>query len=184
MTSIIKVDQIQNAAGGTPTAGDLGLNVSGSVLQVKYFDNDTAISLSTALTWTDVITVSFAPLYATSKVLLIAKTSIAGPSGNYDTSMRLTRNGTAIGGNNDPSGLFAGGNILASTGYTSGESGETIGGQYLDSPATTSAVSYKIQVIGGENVTSYQVNRPYNANANGHFCNTGDTSLTLMEIAG
>ena len=33
MTSIIKVDQIQTAAGGVPTAADLGLNVSGSVLQ-------------------------------------------------------------------------------------------------------------------------------------------------------
>ena len=33
MTSIIKVDQIQTAAGGVPTAADVGLNVSGSVLQ-------------------------------------------------------------------------------------------------------------------------------------------------------
>jgi hypothetical protein len=32
MTSIIKVDQIQTTAGGTPTAADLGLNVSGTVL--------------------------------------------------------------------------------------------------------------------------------------------------------
>ena len=36
MTSIIKVDQIQTAAGGTPTAGDLGLNVTGSVLQHQF----------------------------------------------------------------------------------------------------------------------------------------------------
>ena len=34
MSSIIKVDQIQTAAGGVPTAADLGLNVSGTVLQV------------------------------------------------------------------------------------------------------------------------------------------------------
>ena len=33
MTSTLKVDQIQNVAGGVPTAADLGLNVSGSVLQ-------------------------------------------------------------------------------------------------------------------------------------------------------
>jgi len=37
MTSIIKVDQIQNAAGGTPTAADLGLNISGSVIQTQQF---------------------------------------------------------------------------------------------------------------------------------------------------
>ena len=34
MTSIIKVDQIQTASGSAPTMADLGLNVSGSVLQV------------------------------------------------------------------------------------------------------------------------------------------------------
>ena len=34
MTSIIKVDQIQTAAGGVPTAGDLGLNTSGNVVAV------------------------------------------------------------------------------------------------------------------------------------------------------
>ena len=38
MTSIIKVDQIQTAAGGVPTAGDLGLNVTGSVLQRQFVE--------------------------------------------------------------------------------------------------------------------------------------------------
>jgi hypothetical protein len=34
MSSILKVDQIQLSNGNTPTAGDLGLNVTGTVLQV------------------------------------------------------------------------------------------------------------------------------------------------------
>ena len=34
MTSILKVSTIQNTAGTAPTAGDLGLNVAGTVLQV------------------------------------------------------------------------------------------------------------------------------------------------------
>ena len=33
MTSIIKVDQIQTAAGGVPTAGDLGIDTTGTVLE-------------------------------------------------------------------------------------------------------------------------------------------------------
>ena len=33
MTSIIKVDQIQTAAGNVPTAGDLGINTTGTVLE-------------------------------------------------------------------------------------------------------------------------------------------------------
>jgi hypothetical protein len=34
MSSIIKVDTIQTAAGGTPTAADLGLNTSGNIINV------------------------------------------------------------------------------------------------------------------------------------------------------
>lgn len=33
MTSTLKVDQIQTAAGGVPTAGDLGLNTEGTILE-------------------------------------------------------------------------------------------------------------------------------------------------------
>jgi hypothetical protein len=46
MTSIIKVDQIQTAAGATPTAGDLGINTTGTVLKVSHFTNNTNTSLS------------------------------------------------------------------------------------------------------------------------------------------
>ena len=35
MSSILKVDTIQNTAGAAPTATDLGLNTAGSVLQVQ-----------------------------------------------------------------------------------------------------------------------------------------------------
>ena len=38
MSSIIKVDQIQKANGATPTAADLGINVTGTVLQYQYKD--------------------------------------------------------------------------------------------------------------------------------------------------
>ena len=51
MTSIIKVDQIQNAAGGVPTAGDLGFDIEGSVIATHKFisptTSDTAISSGT-----------------------------------------------------------------------------------------------------------------------------------------
>jgi hypothetical protein len=52
MTSIIKVDQIQNAAGGVPTAGDLGVNVTsedmptGTVVSYYYKECETNLSLT------------------------------------------------------------------------------------------------------------------------------------------
>lgn len=48
MSSILKVDQIQNAAGGVPTAADLGLNVTGSVLQVVRNGSRYASHVSTS----------------------------------------------------------------------------------------------------------------------------------------
>jgi hypothetical protein len=75
MTSIIKVDQIQTAAGGVPTAGDLGVNVttadmpSGGVLQVAnvYSTNSIAVT-STARLSLDSYT--FTPLRSGSKFVI------------------------------------------------------------------------------------------------------------------
>jgi len=46
MTSIIKVDTLQKANGATPTAADLGINTTGSVLKASHFTNNTNTSLS------------------------------------------------------------------------------------------------------------------------------------------
>ena len=44
MASIIKVDTIQTAAGGTPTAADLGLNTTGSVVNVYRYEYEITAS--------------------------------------------------------------------------------------------------------------------------------------------
>lgn len=46
MTSTIKVDTIQNAAGGVPSAEDLGLNISGTVRQIKQSSSVGTIVIS------------------------------------------------------------------------------------------------------------------------------------------
>lgn len=69
MTSIIKVDQIQNAAGGTPTAGDLGLNITGSVLQTVYASTTTGTDHATANTIIATsLSASITPKYSDSKI--------------------------------------------------------------------------------------------------------------------
>ena len=70
MTSIIKVDQIQTAAGSTPTAADLGINTTGSVIQtVTHLTGDQTLTTST--TWSDAAnsSVSFTPKFANSKII-------------------------------------------------------------------------------------------------------------------
>lgn len=50
MTSIIKVDTLQTAAGGVPTAADLGINTTGTVLQVVRNGSRSASDVSTTST--------------------------------------------------------------------------------------------------------------------------------------
>lgn len=70
MTSILKVDQIQNSAGNTPTAADLGLNVTGSVLQIASGYNSTQYSGTTTGAWVNAFTFSISNVQAGSKLLI------------------------------------------------------------------------------------------------------------------
>jgi hypothetical protein len=63
MTSIIKVDQIQTAAGGVPTASDLGIDTAGTVLEhlEGYCDGRTVggVVFPTVSSWTNFATATF-----------------------------------------------------------------------------------------------------------------------------
>ena len=69
MTSIIKVDTLQKANGGTPTAADLGINTSGTVLQVvnEYSTNQVS---STTLSRITLNSLSVTPVATGSKFLI------------------------------------------------------------------------------------------------------------------
>ena len=60
MTSIIKVDQIQTASGSTPTATDLGINTTGTVLQVVSGITQSQTQNSSTNTYTETKTSNLA----------------------------------------------------------------------------------------------------------------------------
>ena len=97
MTSIIKVDQIQTAAGGVPTAADLGLNVSGSVLNVASVQSRSNFATSST-SWTATgLSISYTPLYADSKLII----SVEGgrywcPSTSIQMNVDLYKNGSSV----------------------------------------------------------------------------------------
>ena len=51
MSSILKVDQIQLSNGTTPTAGDLGLDISGTPVQIKHFKLTASGTTAAVNTW-------------------------------------------------------------------------------------------------------------------------------------
>lgn len=85
MTSILKVDTIQTAAGGTPTAADLGLNVSGTPVQIKNFKL-TASGVTTAVnTWIEASSGNrpvITPKLSNSSILVQAGVAVWGDVDN------------------------------------------------------------------------------------------------------
>ena len=102
MTSIIKVDQIQTAAGGVPTAADLGLNVSGAVLQVvgATHNRDSGRILettSTSYVQGSGLSVTIAPKSASSNILVMFTSSMY--QNGSDMLVTILRDGVNVASN-------------------------------------------------------------------------------------
>ena len=106
MTSIIKVDQIQTTAGGAPTAADLGINVTGTILTSKTFRIPSS-AYNMAVNSTDIVqwfSESFTTKRANSKVLITYHSGqIACPSppasGEYNAKLTWSIDATGSGSN-------------------------------------------------------------------------------------
>ena len=139
---------------------------TGSVLQVVNATNTTQASNSTT-TYSDTnLTATITPLFATSKILVIATVNgIEKTSGNTVNScmLKLVRNSTDLIIFNQYAGYTNSiMNLITASGVTN----------YLDSPATTSATTYKCQF------------RNAIASAVIYVQSNNDVStMTLMEIA-
>lgn len=99
MASIIKVDTIQTAAGGTPTAADLG--ISGSVVQVQQVLLDDSQS-TTSTTYIDVTNASITITPASTSSTFVIEGCLQGyanqnASGYWQTArLQITANGTSL----------------------------------------------------------------------------------------
>ena len=174
MASIIKVDQIQTAAGGTPTAADLGLNVTGAVLQVVKGTATTQTNI-TASSFADTgLSASITPSSTSSKILILTdQTGWARRYSNdgWELYFRVLRDGaTTLKENYN----FA----RAGLGYASEYySTYAFPSNILDEPNTTSSVEYKTQARLGSGYTGSSA-------AAGFQPVNYDTFMILIEIAG
>jgi len=71
MSSIIKVDTIQTAAGGTPTAADLGLNTTGTIVGFYSFLFPTIQTASTSLVRQEASNNSYTPKFNNSTFYIL-----------------------------------------------------------------------------------------------------------------
>jgi hypothetical protein len=144
---------VLTVAGGIPTwAAPAG---GGKVLQVVQAVTQTTTTISSSNAVDSSITASITPSSATSKVLVLVSgntrlTRSAGGSRQTRFHSNICRNGTAVF--DDSSGQTFGVQLSA---VTSGsvEHFTRVALTYLDSPATTSATTYKVQYIGSTDWT-------------------------------
>ena len=156
------------------------LGGGGAILQVvSTTKTDTFTLASTTFTEITGLTATITPTSATSKILVNVSVSNSSNLNSMAHFLRLMRGVTAIG-----IGDAAGSRIQATT-LRMGAGGGTLGFasnfQFLDSPSSTSALTYSVQVRG-ENANTLGINRTVDDNdSNTH--SRGISTITLMEVA-
>ena len=149
------------------TSGGMGIGTGQRIIQVVTGTTSSAV-VSSSSTYADTgITATITPKFASSNILVI--TTIAGLFKSQDASdnrigLKLIRDTTTI-------------NLMLGVLWTQGTAiflRSSYAHQDLDSPNTTSAVTYKWQFSNEQNAASAAVQRD---------SNSGNSVITLMEIS-
>ena len=138
---------------------------SGKVLQVVQGTTTTLVTNGTNTFADTTLTATITPTLNTSKILVIvAQNGVSKRSGNAGSGcvIKLLRGASDIS-------LFS--NFTGWTGTSIDNTIGSAGVTYLDSPATTSATTYKTQFKNDVNATNVQVQQ-----------NTDMSTITLLEI--
>ena len=179
MASELRVDRIV-PVNGVPTGG------AGGVIQVvSTYDTD-HIRSSSSTSYVDIMEATITPTTSNSKILITVTLSVS-KADNHSFIGRVLKNGSA----------FAGGNSAAtnSTDQSNWEdnvwfnirnsvySAVQYTTHYLDSPATTSALTYKVQGKTSASGENFAVNVPQ-TEVNNVYGSPTFSNITLMEVSG
>jgi hypothetical protein len=137
---------------------------TGSVLQVVNGSTNAGVTSSTNTFIDTGLTATITPKFATSKILVVVSQNGLAKNNNTYMSIYLVRNG---------SNLFL---VEGAVGYTGESTTNYVGGTsltYLDSPASTSALTYKTQFNSTSNFSNVVCQ-----------VNSATSTITLTEIAG
>jgi hypothetical protein len=178
--STLKVNKIIPTA-GVPTGG------GGGIIQIiQTVISDVKSYTANAYTWTDMsgFNCTITPINSSSKIMIVV--GIGGIHQDAGTILgKVVRGSTDVGiGDADGNRPRCGFRMYGSNVYNGNHCG-SYQFSFLDSPATTSATTYKVQ-FNGESGTSYPVylNRVLtDTNASENYRGRPISTLTLMEVS-
>ena len=178
MSSELRVDKIVPVDGVTSSGG-------GGIVQVQSVTKTDAWNMpanNTSFHTVTGLSVTITPKFDTSKILVMYDMVWSAQNGHC--SCRLMRDSTPIKVGD------ASGNKTQVTGqihYTSSNQYdlENVSGTHLDSPSTTSAVTYSMQV-GTPYASSYEVYVNYHAedSSDQSWAGRAASTITVMEVSG
>ena len=148
---------VHDFSAATVTGASVVVQVVNSVLSTLNIGNASSTYINTGLSAT------ITPRFSDSKILVMVTHNgiYKGNVNNTSVNIKLLRNSTDLI-------LFA-----KQTAYNNSNNQQQVGGvgvNYLDSPATTSAVTYKTMFASAQNLATAYIN------------NEGQSTMTLMEV--
>ena len=154
---------------------------TGKILQVQQTVGTGTYSTNSQ-TYGDVITCAITPASTSNKIICIYKIGLSTANGGYSGAARLVRDSTAI-----YVGDAAGNRIQASSHFVADSDG--IGnvkifdqaGTFMDSPSTTSAITYRLQFRSDYSGT-YVYAGQSKQDSDNTYRGRVPTSLLLMEV--
>jgi hypothetical protein len=190
-TTALTIDTSQNAtfAGTLAATGKLtkASLPTGSILQVVSTNKTDTFTSAANSTWTDItgMSVSITPTSSTSKIMIVVSMfGVIWQQGFNGCILSLLRGATFIGGGNAAGSRSQVIGTTVSPGYSTSQidCGVQYHLTYIDSPATTSATTYKLQFYQDAPANPIYVNRG-RADTDITVYPRTSSSIIVMEIA-
>ena len=181
MTSELRVDKIVPTT-GVPTGG------GGGVVQVQSttITNQVAVTVASGAhtTFYDVsgLSVNITPKFNTSKVLVMVQMCIGSDQATQRMGVRLRRDNTTIGASTETGSSNNVGSIASLEAHRVYQS-IPVNFHFLDSPSTTSQVTYKPQVAQENSGGASTIRINYVGGNNNNTYYNGVSTITVMEVS-
>jgi len=163
-----------------------GTGIGGGIIQIKSTTVTAGTFNTNSTSFTDItgMSVSITPTRSDSKIFIMSNLSYGG-SNNLYGGVKLLRDSTGIGLATWPTGNRTAATFTVMLGNADNEGPYktfTAAHHMLDTPSTTSAVTYKLQVMTHSS-TNFYLNRPEHDD-NSDWIIGGSSTITAMEVSG
>ena len=186
--STIKVDAIRTRAGAVPKASNVGLNVTGTILQVQFLQIDTTVAQISVSANTDTVvtqlTVNITPSSTSSIIRLDAHIfhEWANAAAPTEAAWYFYRDSTKLAAS--AAGSRSAGISMSKLSFhnDAGSTPEIASYSYFDQPSSTSQITYKVGVRNHYG-TNFSFNRTIN-DSDSTQAERGISFISATEIGG